>query len=155
MNDPIQGAYPGTRPQQVVPAVEASRPALPPGWYADPHGVGQRWWSGQAWTEHVAAPTPAPYQRADSYAFPPQVVVNTSTVIAIGRQKSVGVALILAFLFGPLGMLYSTVLGALLMAAVIVVGGILVTGVTFGLGLAVFIPACWLVCIVWAGIAAA
>ncbi len=33
---------------------EAATPAtIPPGWYADPSGDGERWWSGDSWTEHV------------------------------------------------------------------------------------------------------
>ncbi len=72
----------------------------------------------------------------------------------MGRQKSAGVAFILAFLFGPLGMLYSTVLGAFLMAAVMIVGGLFIGALTLGFGLAVFIPVCWFICIVWACVAA-
>ena len=48
------------------------------GWYPDPQGVGQRWWNGQSWTEHVqagAAPqpagwTPASTPRVDTTTMP-------------------------------------------------------------------------------------
>jgi len=36
----------------------------PPGWHPDPHGSGgQRWWDGQAWTNHVQS-LPEPPQGA-------------------------------------------------------------------------------------------
>jgi hypothetical protein len=60
--------------------------------------------------------------------------------------KSVGAAIILTFFFGPLGMLYSTVLGAFIMFLLYVVVGI----GTFGVGLVVLHP----IAIVWAAIAA-
>lgn len=34
-----------------------SAPQASPGWYADPSGGGgERWWDGNAWTQHVRAP---------------------------------------------------------------------------------------------------
>lgn len=72
-----------------------------------------------------------------------QVVVPTVVV----NRKSVGLAILLTFLFGPLGMLYSTVIGAILMFFV----SIVVAVVTLGLGLLVT----WPICIIWAGMAAA
>lgn len=45
---------------------------IPPGWYPDPSGDGERWWSGDAWTEHVrsSAPQggPADVQATQAYA---------------------------------------------------------------------------------------
>jgi hypothetical protein len=42
----------------------------PPGWHLDPGGSGQlRWWSGVAWTEHLA-PIPAPAPAAPVFARP-------------------------------------------------------------------------------------
>ena len=38
----------------ITPAV----PTTPPGWYADPNSGVQRWWDGQAWTEHFAKAAP-------------------------------------------------------------------------------------------------
>ncbi|MFL0181397.1 hypothetical protein [Mycobacterium sp. SMC-15] len=72
------------------------------------------------------APPPAPA----AYPYPPQQLVHASAVPA----KSPGLAALLAGLFGPLGMLYATVPGALAMFCanlVIVVLGVL----TLGLGL--------------------
>lgn len=60
--------------------------------------------------------------------------------------KSVGLAVFLAFMFGPLGMLYSTIPGAIVM---FIVSVFLIFG-TAGLGLFLSLP----VCMFWAGIAA-
>lgn len=73
---------------------------------------------------------------------PPQ----STTVIVVGKNKSVGVAFLLAFLFGPLGLLYASILGGIVMFLggiilfflIPIVGGILA----------------WIGCIIWAVIAA-
>jgi len=59
--------------------------------------------------------------------------------------KSMGVATLLAFFFGPLGLLYATVKGGLIMMAV----GLLIGVITVGLGLILI----WPVCVVWAAMA--
>jgi hypothetical protein len=66
--------------------------------------------------------------------------------IVITKTKSVGLAVALGFLFGPLGLLYSTVPGAIIMFFVNVV----VAFVTLGLGL--FLT--WPICGLWAYLAA-
>ena len=99
-----------------------------------------------------------PYQQPP-YQQPPQqqpydINVSVSTqaspnpnyVLVQRSQKSVGLAVFLSFLFGPLGMFYSTVSGALIMLLVSFVIGI----ITYGLAA----PFLWLVCMVWAGVAA-
>jgi hypothetical protein len=68
----------------------------------------------------------------------PQRVVITST-------KSMGVAIILTVLFGPLGMLYSTILGGVIMCVISLIVGI----VTLGFGLLLT----WPICIIWAAVA--
>lgn len=77
---------------------------------------------------------------------PPPVAVQQTTVIQVGGQKSVVGAVLLALFFGPLGMLYSTVVGALVMFVV----SIFVAFATLGLGLIITLP----ICAIWAGIAA-
>lgn len=67
-------------------------------------------------------------------------------VLVVSSTKSVGIAILLTVLFGPLGMLYSTVLGAVVMIIVSVVTALL----TFGLGLLVT----WPVCVIWGAAAA-
>lgn len=68
------------------------------------------------------------------------------TVVIVGKQKSVGVAFLLAFLFGPLGLLYASVVGGIVMMIV----SALVAIVTLGFGLLIT----WPVCVIWAIIAA-
>jgi hypothetical protein len=77
---------------------------------------------------------------------------RSQPVIIVASTKSTGLAIILALFFGPLGLLYSSVLGAILMfiayIAVIIVGVL-----TFGIGffLLLFIHP---ICAVWAALAA-
>lgn len=73
-------------------------------------------------------------------------VVQQTTVIQVGSRKSVGGAIALAFLLGPIGMLYSTVLGACVM---FVVNLFMLVG-TGGIGLIVTVP----IGMIWAGSAA-
>lgn len=71
---------------------------------------------------------------------------SNTTYVIIKSQKSVGVALLLSFFFGPLGMLYSTVTGAIIMFIITC----LVALFTFGFGL-IFT---WPLCMIWAAVAA-
>jgi hypothetical protein len=68
---------------------------------------------------------------------PPRVVV-TST-------KNMGISIMLTILFGPFGMLYSTIWGAIIMAIIALVVGVL----TLGVGLCVI----WPICIIWGAVA--
>ena len=68
------------------------------------------------------------------------------TTIVVVERQSVGLAYLLTFLFGPLGMLYSTVVGALVML-VVSVGA---ASCTAGLGLIIT----WPICILWGCMAA-
>lgn len=61
-------------------------------------------------------------------------------------SKSVGGAVLLALLFGPLGMFYATVPGALIMLLI----SIVIVPATLGAGLLVILP----VCMIWAGASA-
>ncbi|MEP7162119.1 MAG: hypothetical protein ABI746_13630 [Dermatophilaceae bacterium] len=106
-------------------------------------------------TQSSSAPVPlgdprqqAPYHQAPYPPGPyPQQQVNVATtVIVAGAPKSVGIALLLTFFFGPLGMLYSTVTGAVVMVLVNLLVGLL----TYGFGL--FLT--WPICMIWAATAA-
>ena len=68
------------------------------------------------------------------------------TVVVVTKQKSVGTAFLLAFLFGPLGLLYASVTGGIVMFIL----GILIALITFGFGI-IFV---WIGCIIWAVVAA-
>ena len=73
--------------------------------------------------------------------------VNPSQpVIVVASTKSMGLAIVLALLFGPLGLLYSSVLAAIVMFVV----SIPVAIFTAGLGLLLTQP----ICAVWAAVAA-
>ena len=74
---------------------------------------------------------------ATSNQQPNQVIVRT--------QKSMAASILLALFFGPLGMLYSTVMGAIVMMIVTPIVALL----TVGLGLFVTQP----ICVIWAVIA--
>lgn len=132
------------------------------GWYRDPSVTGQlRYFDGSAWTEHVQADPQsvviqqvAPQQHygapAPAQAYQPvqQVQINQISV-APQQQKSVGIALLLTFFFGPLGMLYSTVAGGLIMLGITV----LLAVATLGLSLLLW-PVFLIVEMVWAAVAA-
>ena len=71
--------------------------------------------------------------------IPTQRIIVTST-------KSVGISLILTFLFGSIGMLYSTIIGAIIMSIVSIIIGVL----TLGMGLFLV----WPICMIWGALAA-
>lgn len=72
--------------------------------------------------------------------------MSQNAPLVVVTAKSAGVAILLTLLFGPLGMLYSTVLGALIMMIVTAIVGFL----TYGIGL-IFT---WPICMIWAAVAA-
>jgi len=80
-----------------------------------------------------------------------QEAASQQITINIGNQKSMVVAILLAFFFGPLGLLYASVFGGLVMLA-IHFGIFIVSILTLGIGSVLFLPA-WFVCIIWAVVA--
>ena len=153
---------------------DSAETAVAPGWYADPNGSGvPRWWDGVAWTAHVAPghepPVPAgtappvpdshytvhgytqaaPGHGANTVATADVNTVSTADVPAVADPKSVGVAFLLTLFFGPLGMFYSTVNGALIMTGALFVGAAIVFLVTLGIGVLVWVPLIWIISIIW------
>jgi hypothetical protein len=78
-----------------------------------------------------------PYQNQSQIQKPQMVIVK--------GEKSMGVTILLTFLFGPLGMLYSTITGGIVM---FFLGGLILL---ITLGFAIFII--WPICIIWAAVA--
>ena len=70
---------------------------------------------------------------------------DVQTVVTVST-KNVGVSLILTFLFGSLGMFYSTIIGAIIMLVIEAIVGFL----TVGFGLLVTHP----ICMIWGAVAA-
>jgi hypothetical protein len=121
----------------------------PASWFDDPSSPGRlRYFDGERWTQHVQAPATAPtFQQINHAGQVPQVQhVQVNQVTVVSNEKSVGVALLLTFFFGPLGMLYSTVVGALVMMGLGFVLGILTLGLWFLVA--------WPIQMVWAAVAA-
>jgi hypothetical protein len=142
----------------ILPAMPPTPQAIAPGWYPDPQGLpAQRWWDGMGWTDSTAPingyPPPQP-SRYPVHGYPPPPPYGNTTVVVLSPRKSVGVAFLLTFFFGPLGMMYSTVSGALVMLGVMLIGGFFIALVTFGLGLVLFWPLVWVASIIWGCVAA-
>jgi hypothetical protein len=89
---------------------------------------------------------PSPYSQVPNQQPYPVIVNNVPQPMIIMMPKSVGTAIVLAFFFGPLGMLYSTVVGGLVMLLV----NIVIVLPTLGFGLLIT----WPICIIWAAMAA-
>lgn len=66
-------------------------------------------------------------------------------IVIIEKQKSVGLAFLFAFLFGPLGLLYASIIGGIIMCVL----AIIISIFTLGLGLILV----WPISIIWAIIA--
>lgn len=66
-------------------------------------------------------------------------------VVITKSPKSMGISIALTLFFGPLGMFYSTILGAIVMGIIDIVVGI------FTMGLGLFVT--WPIQVVWAAIA--
>jgi hypothetical protein len=140
---PSEGVQWPTTPLPTVPPTAYGQPVAY-GQPGGPNGYGQSGPPPQAYGQVYAQPPqanggqtspyaypqgqPAPYGQPAQYGQPPygqppyvpNVVINNivqTTAVAggSGQTKSVGVAFLLTFLFGPLGMFYSTVVGAIVM----------------------------------------
>lgn len=68
------------------------------------------------------------------------------TYVVVNAPKSVAIAIILTFLFGPLGLLYSSIKGGIIMLFLTFIIGFFTLG--FGLLLT------WPICVIWAAVSA-
>ena len=71
---------------------------------------------------------------------------SSAAVVIATSPKNVGIAILLTFLFGPVGMFYSTIIGGAVMCVVSLVVGFLTLG--FGLFFT------WPICVVWGAVSA-
>jgi hypothetical protein len=144
--------YSDTPDNQAPTGPQWSQP-LPPVSYADPFTQPGTPAAPPGYIPTTGGYPPAPmYQPAPAYPpqqiYPAQPIYHPQPILVVG-EKSVGLAFLLAFLFGPLGMLYATVAGALIMICVSLVAAVLSL---FLFGIPLFFT--WIACIVWACIAA-
>lgn len=70
---------------------------------------------------------------------------NRSRIVVLGGTKSMAAALLLSLFFGPLGLLYASVGGGILMLLI----SVPVMMVTLGIGALVLLP----ICVIWAAVA--
>lgn len=103
-------------------------------------------WQPTSPNETNWVPPPSQVQNPNTQQFQKQSQPQQQTIVIAGlNRKSAGVAFLLSFLFGPLGLFYASVTGGLVMLALSIIIGIITLG--FGLVLT------WIGSIVWAMIA--
>lgn len=123
---PVQ---PQPQPKQYAEPVYTEPPPIPQQQYIQP----------QVQQPQYTPPPPPQYQ-------PQQQAPIQQNVIIMGNRKSVGTAFLLAFFFGPLGLLYASVIGGVVMFFI----SILLFFVLFVIGSLIS----WIICIIWAVVAA-
>ena len=74
-----------------------------------------------------------------------QPQTSNTTIVVVNSSKSTGVAFLLSFFFGPLGLLYASIVGGIVMFFVTAILFFLIPVVGAILG--------WIICIIWAMIA--
>ena len=57
--------------------------AAAPGWYADPSGVGQRYWDGRTWTTHTAPTVAADAEEGKTIQVVGYVMAGASVIMPI------------------------------------------------------------------------
>lgn len=137
-------------PDALDPSMEAPQP--PAGWYPDPSRNGRRYWDGEAWTGHSQA----------------LLLPVRTTEAEPGKPKSAWLAFVLGLLFGPFGMLYTTLAGFAAMLTLGVLGSLLFVATTFPQGFSqssftlthsvpvsayVVLAAYWAACAFWSCVA--
>ncbi|MGP9680587.1 hypothetical protein [Brachybacterium sp. AOP3-A1-3] len=156
-----QNPYDAQRPDGRTPPTLSGE--LVPLGYVDSGqvGTGARSYDPLAGSQHQA------YAPVQPYGPPPGHPGMVMPPAYLPAQKSVGVAFVLTFFFGPLGMLYSTVGGALVMIGIDLVLAVLtgivvffISLITLGIGSVLVILAplvgipTWIVSMIWGCVAA-
>lgn len=103
------------------------------------------------WPQTPHPPSPTGYQANFGTGTTPQ----PPTYANPGRppsDKSVGAALLLTFLFGPLGVFYSSIIGGLILSALFIVVIAIAVG-TLGIGL-VLLVVLWPISMLWGALSA-
>lgn len=135
----------GNLPQTTAPAYGAAPQAAAPPPHPQTQDQQQPPWQQQPHPQWQQQPPPPPY----GYHPPPPIYVTQQVQMApaavMGQQKSMGIALLLTFLFGPLGLFYASITGGVVMLILTLVIAI----PTLGVGLLFTVPAC----MVWAALA--
>lgn len=123
--------FPSAAAPKAAPMAQPVDPGRAPG-HAQPYGAVQPY----------APPVQAPVAGYQPYPGPPPM----HTVVVVQQPKSVGISLVLTFFFGPLGMLYSTLTGFIVMLLI----NLVVLPLTLGFGALLTWPAC----MIWGAVAA-
>lgn len=140
-SDPTVSIVPASAPRPGFPvssdAVFTGAPSAPPPYQQ---------WAPQG--EAAAAPGPPPHYPPPQYHPQPiyvtQQVQMAPAYVAIA-PKSMATALVLTFLFGPLGLFYASVTGGIVMLVISVLAAVMTWG------LSGFIT--WPICVIWAAVA--
>jgi hypothetical protein len=104
-------------------------------------------WQPKLPNETNWAPPPPKVEsnEAGYFHLQPQQPIQQTIVINGANKKSTGLAFVLSFFFGPLGLFYASVTGGIVMLLITLIVGI----ITFGFGLIIT----QIICIIWAMIA--
>ncbi|CAB5038215.1 unannotated protein [freshwater metagenome] len=149
-------AAPQAPPLPAMPGYDQT-PAVAP-YQQQPHQVQQPQQQPQQYQQPQQQPQQAqPPQQQFNQAPQPsgqpqatavnQIMINNVAAVPVGPQKNVAVAILLAFFFGPLGLLYATVQGGLIMLLIAIVS----LPFVFLAAIPQFFV--WVGCMVWAGVA--
>jgi hypothetical protein len=163
MTQPSETEALDTTPQSAVPVMLAPQPQQAPALYYQQPPVPQQPYQQPIQAQPIYVQQPQPYQQPYQQPYPQQpqqpqhinVVVNTTATagaqgsapsVVLLKQKSVLVAFLLTFFFGPFGIFYVSVVGALIWI-VVSIGLTLITFGSFGW-------LAWVISMIWGTVAA-
>lgn len=82
--------------------------------------------------------------------------MGKETAKILAQSKNLGLGMVLAIIFGFLGLFYASIKGGLIMAVVelvCIILSIMTFFMTLGFGAIILIPACHIACAIWANVA--